>query len=712
MRSTRKTFPILPILMGLLLVLLTNACQDYRHPNLEPRPIGWQPDYDLNPYYDAEAKMASLEQIKGTKRQLDSLLEWADRVNYYDKEATLAYANEAYNLAAEKGFRLSRAIASYYRGLVKRRESSLDEGLFEALADLKISYELLEKNDPIEWQLQIKGLLAGLYFDKAYEEDNMSFLDSNYYYLEEVNSLLEKAEIPSSRLAYHKAQLLSDKANFFYAKQSILAEITPDSLLNKDSLEIYDQEVIHFFNKAIEEAKVSSNEGLEARMWRGLGDYFRFKDDLGKADSAYIQCEKLAISARDTTYLVGVYQTIADLKGIQFASSYQLSDFEESMSYLRRCLEIQKEKRFFTYNLIAWNYDDYLYISGDPPTTYSVEGDSALYYYNLALEGAKTVGALNSMEGIVKNINTLCGHKLRLTGKDCSELLGGRAYQDLLNESYAELVDSMQAEILSSDKQYRVFEKNQLRAEAKNNMNRTRLRFGVILLLATIVFLLFLLFVQRKRFQARMEALRAQINPHFFHNSLNAIESLVNKNDRAAASKYLVHFSRLSRKVLNSSREPYTTIKEEFQTLKHFLELEKLRFRDKLTYELAFHPDLEPEKVKIPALLLQPYVENAILHGIKPKEEGGHVRVFAAPKGKKLICTIEDNGIGRKKSRELQEQSVFHQQRKSYGMKINEERIRMTSRFSKTQVQIQDLYQENGEPQGTRIEISMPFKLY
>ena len=148
----------------------------------------------------------------------------------------------------------------------------------------------------------------------------------------------------------------------------------------------------------------------------------------------------------------------------------------------------------------------------------------------------------------------------------------------------------------------------------------------------SIVLVIFLLQIilqiqQQKRLQARMETLRAQINPHFMSNSLNAIESLVNQDQKQAASKYLIHFSRLTRRLLNSSRNPQTSLKEELKTLEHFLALEQLRFRDKLQYDIMVASGLNPENIEVPAMILQPYVENAIWHGLMHKEGTGNILI-------------------------------------------------------------------------------------
>ena len=151
-----------------------------------------------------------------------------------------------------------------------------------------------------------------------------------------------------------------------------------------------------------------------------------------------------------------------------------------------------------------------------------------------------------------------------------------------------------------------------------------------------------------------------------------------------------------------------TSLSSELKTLDHFLALEQLRFRDKLTYNIELDPDIDGALVEVPAMILQPYAENAIWHGIKPKPEGGHVQVGVRKEGKVLVFIVEDNGIGREQSRALKQASVM--KHKSMGMKVTEDRIKAMGRVKGSQVEIQDLKDAAGSATGTRVIIRLPFK--
>jgi sensor histidine kinase YesM len=211
-----------------------------------------------------------------------------------------------------------------------------------------------------------------------------------------------------------------------------------------------------------------------------------------------------------------------------------------------------------------------------------------------------------------------------------------------------------------------------------------------------------------QRLKSKQLALQAQMNPHFISNSLNAIESLINLNENRKASEYLVKFSRLSRMVLYHCREDQISIQAEMEMLHNYLALEKLRMSERLTYSIHVGDNLDPNYTHIPPMLIQPFVENAIWHGIKPKEGLGAISIqFLRNSQNELLWVIEDNGIGRKKSREQTLQSAFP--KISYSTRIIQERIHLLEDSLGARFQIIDLKNKANEPVGTRVEVFIHF---
>jgi len=207
----------------------------------------------------------------------------------------------------------------------------------------------------------------------------------------------------------------------------------------------------------------------------------------------------------------------------------------------------------------------------------------------------------------------------------------------------------------------------------------------------------------------KQQALSSQMNPHFIFNSLNSIQRFILENNVDSSNSYLVKFSRLMRQVLNNSREKSITIENEIDTLSLYLELENLRFNDTLNYDFIIDPMVDISDYQIPPLLLQPYVENAIWHGLMHKDEGKKtLEILVNEDENSLFIVIEDNGIGREKAMEIK-QSQLHIH-KSAGMEITNSRISLTNELygKNITLNIIDLKDNNGEGTGTRVEIKIP----
>ena len=668
-----------------LLLLAVNACSDYQHPNLHPRQVGWQPDRDLTPYLNTDSMIGTLEQVRGIKARLDSLLEWTDLLNYHHKKEALLYADEAYQLGITKGYRFSQAMAMYYRALIKSRMQILGEGMEDALADGIISKELLKPDDDQIWQVRIKGLLGLLYYKKDNEES--SLIDSAFFYTQQSINQLASLDIPVKERAYLESQLKVGLARYKSSSS---------------------KEKISLFDNSIQLAQTAENYALTSSYLRVKGRYIFNKNNLKSADSILTQSLEYAYKSKDEENIVSSLQALADLKNSQFAEEHNPKYFFESLNYLNQCLKYTQVNLYYTYELFAYNYDEYLYKSGNPPKVYSTKGDTALYYYELALKEAQKEGVLDVMRRSVNNINYLCSHKERLTGKKCLSL-SGYNYSEWLNNKYDLFILTMRQELTDANNRLRNFEIDQVQRTNNQRLKSNRFFFAFLITISLLVFLVFLQRIQQKKLKANMSALRAQMNPHFFSNSLNAIDHLINADKRKEASKYLIHFSRLSRRILSHSRQASTSLSAEIQTLEHFLALEKLRFKDKLNYDIQIEETLKTDEIEVPGLILQPYVENAIIHGIKPKNEPGNVTISIKKQGKFLQCIIEDDGIGRQHAMDIKRKLPV---RKSYSMDINAERIRMTNNNKKTKLHIEDLQDLSGNPKGTRVTIKIKLKKF
>lgn len=207
--------------------------------------------------------------------------------------------------------------------------------------------------------------------------------------------------------------------------------------------------------------------------------------------------------------------------------------------------------------------------------------------------------------------------------------------------------------------------------------------------------------------ELEQKALRLQMNPHFIFNALNSIQGFIIDNDRLSARKYLVKFARLMRLIMENSARKTVSLQNEINVLDDYLELTTLRFPGKFSFEISKEEPVDADACEIPPMLLQPFVENAVLHGLAARGEGGLLTVRFQKKDNHLECLIEDNGIGRGKAM----QNKLHSH-KSTGMLVTEERLKAfgEQQEMQTRLQIIDLFDTFGNGCGTRVVLEIPMQ--
>ncbi len=209
--------------------------------------------------------------------------------------------------------------------------------------------------------------------------------------------------------------------------------------------------------------------------------------------------------------------------------------------------------------------------------------------------------------------------------------------------------------------------------------------------------------MERHMVELEQKALRLQMNPHFIFNAMNTVQALIAKKDEKAARYYLAKFSKLMRKVLENSRSQMISIHDEMEALENYLNLEKISSEDSFDYEIIMDENIEPDAYGIPPLLLQPFTENAIVHGLKEIEHRGCITIRFKWKETYIECSVEDNGRGREAAKEVRHQkSSYH---KSTALVLTQERLAtLSNELSVKAFEIVDL--EN--PTGTRVILRIP----
>jgi hypothetical protein len=201
-----------------------------------------------------------------------------------------------------------------------------------------------------------------------------------------------------------------------------------------------------------------------------------------------------------------------------------------------------------------------------------------------------------------------------------------------------------------------------------------------------------------------LKSLRSQMNPHFIFNALNSVNHFIAQQDERTANRFLSDFSQLMRLVLENSQEDFITLQKEQEILTLYMKLEHYRFRDKFDYEIEIDESINPETIKVPPMLIQPYLENAVWHGLRYRDTKGFLKLTMALDGSKLIIKISDDGIGRTKSAELKTEN--QKKHRSTGLKNIKERLEILNTVYKTHYRVD--VSDGASGQGTQVDITIP----
>jgi LytS/YehU family sensor histidine kinase len=308
--------------------------------------------------------------------------------------------------------------------------------------------------------------------------------------------------------------------------------------------------------------------------------------------------------------------------------------------------------------------------------------------------------------------------------------LASQIKDSLFNETNTKQINELQAkfETEKKDKQITVLakEKEIQQKEAERQATLNKAFVGGLILVVLLAALVFYIFRQRLHLAAKnnevkeadykrqvseleMKALRAQINPHFLFNCMNAINLMILKGETQNASLYLAKFSKLVRLILENAESAAVTLESEMALLESYIQLEELRLPGKIGYRISVDESIGLQSTYLPSMVLQPVVENAIWHGLvhKDSDSKGNISIDVRQQEDQLLCTIEDNGVGRDRAQQLRDKSLL--KNKSLGMKITEERLRLRSRKPMKQcIEITDLKDTLNHAVGTRVIIHIP----
>lgn len=563
---------------------------------------------------------------------------------------------------------------------------------------------------------------------------NLHLLLAEYYYSTgDFRSASEEGSLALKKSTEEGNPEWMARANLFLARYSRLTG--------------YYKESIDYYNNSIEIAKKYDLKGIIPASYWGEANVFRSVNDIkGYRDNLTLMIES-AFAEKDTILATDGYSYL----GTSFcgdSATAVIRDFRKADSLLKKAVSLAitinyngraayalantgwnlyLEKKYdsaltyynrsLSYSIPEKNFEAAANSLGNIGTIYRDlnSPDKAINYYKKAISYALEINDVYDLRWIYNDMSNLY-----LNAKDTSN-----AYRNyVLFKKYSDiyLTGERNQGLANAKVKYEAETHNQevqlLSLRLKNNR---LLNYGLIILVILAVVIGWLLYrglrlrnkrrlseMNRKIAEVTQANLRQQMNPHFIFNTLNSIQYYMYQHDKLATNNYLTKFSNLMRKVLDNSQHTSIPLSDELNALSLYLELECIRFKDKFDFKIKVDEEIDPLMYKVPTMLMQPYVENSICHGLIPMEGKGFVEIDIKLKQDHLLCTIEDNGIGREASKERN--SKRNGNHNSLGTQITASRLDLVNNLYGTSLKTKytDLKNEKDEAVGTRVEINIP----
>jgi len=629
----------------------------------------------------SESKAQKEEQYSRSKLQVewakvDILLDSAEMYLDTKPQESFDFVERALEISIVGNDRLNEARCYIMMGKVSYNLQQYDVA---ASYYQKAVMRLDERNDVLAGKLY---LLLGQTYEKAekypesieYYKKYLAYADDRDMAREVISARYDLARVYTSSGQYDQALRQYDAIQKLEERQN-----NPSGLANVSNLkaDIYmeqnrSDEAIRNYKKAVDLAKESKDEDVQTKSLRSLSKAYR--------------------------------------------SNRQ---YEEELEVRQQSLELSKEA-----NKLEEQAEDNLsigeiYLEQSKP-------EAAVEYIQRSIDQSEQTGNIAQKSMALKTLSDAYKEQ----GAFDKALDAYREYTTLVDSNYAQrerelkhnlaIVASINRKLQRIDLLEKDFELNQktmvlLQKEQELNSKELRtqkkITYSLLFVIAVLLTASFFVFrsaqlKKKANMLLALRSLRSQMNPHFIFNSLNSVNSFIAQNDERQANKYLSDFSLLMRQVLENSKHDFVTVSSELDIIELYLKLEHSRFSDKFDYTVDVDPEINLNETRIPPMLIQPYIENSIWHGLRYLETKGQLSITLQKANDYITATITDNGIGRKRSQELK---TKHQKAgTSTGLKNTHNRLNIINEIYKTKfhVTIDDLNIQDGT--GTVVKIRIP----
>ena len=631
--------------------------------------IGISPcSFAQQPVIDSLKRVLNASKIDTAKVNTYNALAHAYRES--NPDSTNFYAGKAQQLAQKNNYLFGIANAYLNKGNAKDILSNYPEALKNFNQAQQYFEKLGDGNSETE-KAQIKNGLARSYASAGVvysEENNYSKALENYF--KALKIYQETGQKGSISKAYNNIGIVYKSQNH------------PDQALE-------------YFQRALKIQQETGEQSAAVTLTNIGVIYFEKGQDV-QALEYYNKAKKF-------------FETIDNKRGFALLQNY-FGDY------------YRKQK---AYDLAVRYYNESLQLYAEMENTFGISlvNYSLAELYSTQKKYPEAIASAEKSLALAKQIGTL--DQIKESEKMLSDIYTLMGNPPKAFEHYKEYIKIKES--LENDENTKRFVRAEMNFEYEKKeallmeQNKRQQQFTLFLIIGGLL-LLVLIFVTYNRLQIKrrltlqkevaeyeQKALHLQMNPHFVFNCLGSISSFIVQNGTDSAIKYLSKFSKLMRLTLEYSKGSLIPIDKEIEGLQNYLELEQLRFNKKFEFLITSNPNIEDD-VALPPLLIQPFVENAILHGMVPKEGNGNIAVNFDLKNNQLVCTITDDGIGVSKSKAIKEKSVTAHQ--SMALEITKKRLEMmeASTSQSASVVIEEILTPAGESAGTKVVISLPIQ--
>ncbi|WP_025665489.1 tetratricopeptide repeat protein [Aquimarina megaterium] len=619
--------------------------------------------------------------------------------NFYE---TMVYFHKSLEVKKKMGDK--RGVASFYNnmGFLHSQQNDYSKALVYYQKCLE-SYEELKDQQNIAYA---NGNIAIANFSLSNYTQSLKYYNISLKYFEKINDKVSIANLYNNiGLVFYKKSKYPKAITYYFKAMNILEELGDKkgvaTSYNLIAAVIYDQgdytKSLEYHLKSLNINKEINDKAGIAVSYNNIGDIYGKQNDIAMALDYYFKSLKIKKELNNRMGMIRAY--------ISIGNSYtQQKNSIEALEYLQKGLPLSNEIGNHSLSIELYNalgrvyYQLNNYIQAKEYLTKGIKLAQKIDFPTEIRDGSLILS---------KAEKALGNHKAALASYE----LYHTTYDSLLGEEKSKQLSQLQVQYETEKKEQEIkslAQQASIQSLELKQANFNKTIFGIVSLVLLLLGLVLYLVNRQKRLALQQRAqdieqnlLRVQMNPHFIFNAMTSIQDYMNQGNAKQASLYLVKFSKLIRQVLDNSRSEFISLDQEINMLDNYLSIQNLKRDHPFTFKIEVEDGLIPEEIAIPPMFAQPFVENAIEHGVTSLKEGATIHIHFSIEGEHLVLKILDNGSGIEEAIKVKRKDHV-----SHAIKITEERIDLYRKMRKKKIafDIQNL------SQGTQVTFTLPFQ--